>query len=92
MKKVEEQKELKNPLWPAHEPKIPDLQMTLGDYRNDPPDAVKVEGVWYAVGYDSNFTSYSGGGTGPVRCRLYKAETLEKRGLTAALAKELNTL
>jgi len=89
---VQETRNLENPLWPAWEPKVPDLTKVLGDYLNHPPDAVKIDEVWYAVGYDSNFTSYSGGGTGPITCRLYKAESLEKRKITSALAEELKGL
>jgi hypothetical protein len=67
-------------LWPRHEPKTPDMEMILGSYTTDPPMAVRVNGVWYAVGYTDSGTTYAGGGTGPVRCRLYKAETLRANG------------
>lgn len=93
-KKIEATAELESVLWPTHEPKKADLEMVLGDFRNHPPNAVKVDGIWYAVGYSNNFTSYAGGGTGPINCRLYKAESLKKEGFmsTIELAEELSKL
>jgi hypothetical protein len=67
-------------LWPSNEPATPDDEKVLGTYRTSPDDFVVIGGQLMAVCYDNNFTNYSGGGTGPIRCRLYKASTLIEKG------------
>lgn len=67
-------------LWPSNEPATPDATRVLGGYRSSPPDFIMESGQLMAVGYDNDSSSYSGGGTGPIRCRLYKADTLIESG------------
>ena len=67
-------------LWPAHEPMKEDMVMTMGSYTTCPPWAVEIDSVKYAVSYTESGTSYAGGGTGPVQCRLFTVENLRKNG------------
>jgi hypothetical protein len=82
-------------LCPAWEPEEPVMVITMGDSRNWPPSFVEVNGIPYAVSHTNNVTSYSGGGSGPIPCRLFTiAQLIGKAGRaqevgTAMLTRQL---